>query len=64
MLRRGFLCCLLALSGCANQTVVQGCRLPHPAKSIFRGVGPIAVRYNGQADSGNFPGNMHCLPIA
>lgn len=55
MLRRSFLCCVLVLSGCASQTVVQG--VP-PAASTenpsFEVSGRIAVRYNGQADSGNF----------
>ena len=62
MLRRGFLCCLLALSGCANQTVVQG--VPPAASSenpSFEVSGRIAVRYNGQADSGNFSW-QHALP--
>ena len=55
MLRRGFLSCLLALSGCASQTVVQG--VPPAASSenpSFEVSGRIAVRYNGQVDSGNF----------
>lgn len=55
MLRRSFLCCVLALGGCASQTVVLG--VPPVASSenpLFEVSGRIAVRYNGQADSGNF----------
>ena len=55
MSRAAFPLVLFALSGCASQTLVSG-TLPAVVNAdvAFEVSGRIAVRYNGQADSGNF----------
>lgn len=55
MSRAVFALALLALSGCASQALVSGA-LPTAVNTdvAFEVSGRIAVRYNGQADSGNF----------